>query len=155
MTCHIDRCYNPIKALGLCANHYREHLMEARRRTGDLCSMEGCKKPRYCRGLCKAHDTARRKAAPGPLPPVPPSTSYGAVHIRVRRARGPASSHPCARCGWPEASGWAYDREDPDEVRGWVHGPKGGMRTWSLDLDHYLPLCITCHLALDREREGQ
>lgn len=74
-----------------------------------------------------------------------PSTSYHAVHHRLRRTRGPASAQLCA-CG-NRASAWAYDRSDLNELTEWVKG--GGKVIYSADLERYQPMCTPCHHTLD------
>ena len=73
---------------------------------------------------------------------------------RLRRWRGKASTFTCP-CGAPAAE-WAYDHADPDELI----GEKNGRPVpYSLYLDHYRPLCQSCHKRLDqradRERDGK
>lgn len=70
---------------------------------------------------------------------------YTGAHYRLVARRGRASEHPCAHCGKP-ADEWAYDGEDPDErrnTRGRDDAP------FSLDPDHYMPLCMLCHRRFD------
>ena len=148
MTCSIEGCQTKASKSKLC----HRHLMEARRASGDLCKFPDCPQPRHKNGYCAAHELAARQGRE--LVPVrrwwSGTLSYSAAHARVRRLYGPADTYPCAGgCGWPAAQ-WAYDHKDPDAIRGMVKGRKGGMRTWSADPAHYLPLCRTCHLALDR-----
>lgn len=73
----------------------------------------------------------------------PAHVSYGAAHGRVHKARGPASDYPCVRCGG-QARDWAYDHADPDvryDVQ--IHSP------FSLDPNHYQPMCVQCHRRFD------
>jgi hypothetical protein len=65
-------------------------------------------------------------------------TSYHAVHMRLRRAFGPAKDRACAKCGAP-AHHWAFDQA-------------GGL-PYSEDLSRYRPLCRSCHLSEDLRRE--
>lgn len=73
---------------------------------------------------------------------------YTAIHGRLAATRGKPSEHPCTHC--PEvAQEWAYDHADPDErrnLRGRDDGP------YSLNLDHYITLCVCCHRKLDNGR---
>lgn len=66
---------------------------------------------------------------------------YRGAHRRVDAARGKAVEHGCSHCS-NGAYNWAYDHEDPDEV-------DDGSRTYSLNPDHYLPLCKRCHQKFD------
>jgi hypothetical protein len=74
------------------------------------------------------------------------SLTYSAVHQRLWKQRGKAALHPCAICGGP-ATEWAYDHKDPNEVIGPEY--HGLIVTYSLDLDHYRPLCRSCHRKED------
>ena len=78
---------------------------------------------------------------------------YRTAHARVQTARGKASNYLCAQeCG-AQAAQWAYDHSDPNELYDWVRRPEG---TWveapfSLNVDHYTPMCIPCHTSHDRQ----
>lgn len=62
--------------------------------------------------------------------------SYGAVHARLKSARGPASSHRCA-CG-RRARHWSYSRECPEEQ--WSEsGP------FCEHPSCYVPACVSCN----------
>ncbi|UXA19503.1 hypothetical protein [Mycobacterium sp. SMC-4] len=68
--------------------------------------------------------------------------SSGAVHYRVRKARGPAASWSCVDCARP-AEHWSDDHMDPNEKSDPEEGP------YSLDIDHYFPRCVRCHKRFD------
>lgn len=72
--------------------------------------------------------------------------SYRAAHNRVRKEHGSASTHLCVSCGGP-AKHWAYDHEDPDQVRD-VDG-----RTYSTKTTHYRAMCPACHVDFDMNPE--
>ena len=80
--------------------------------------------------------------------------TYRSVHRRLDQQRGPAHTHPCARCGRPAAE-WAYDGRDRREVYDLppiappLFAARRSPRRYSLDPAHYLPLCRTCHRDLD------
>lgn len=74
------------------------------------------------------------------------STRYNAVHERLRQTKGSASAHRCAGGCGRQAEEWAYDRSDPNEVTDTRHGV---LVRHSADLDHYQPMCRTCHRRLD------
>jgi hypothetical protein len=74
--------------------------------------------------------------------------TYDGVHARLRQHRGPAKDQWCVRCGGP-ALHWAYDHRDAGEV---IDGKTG--LTYSLNEDHYLPMCAACHLQDDRDHRG-
>lgn len=67
--------------------------------------------------------------------------TYEAVHKQLRRWRGKAREHPCTHCG-DAARHWALIGESK-----WAD-PSG--HPYTDDLDAYTPLCVACHLALDR-----
>jgi hypothetical protein len=64
-------------------------------------------------------------------------TCYAQAHEAVFEARGKASDYPCAKCGGP-ARDWSYDYQDPEQLVEDRH-------PYSLDVDHYLPMCRLCH----------
>ncbi|WP_153175994.1 hypothetical protein [Streptomyces sp. E2N171] len=66
--------------------------------------------------------------------------SYRAIHQRLRRLNGPASHHACDWCG-RTADHWAYNHADENEIY--------AERLWSLDPEHYRPMCRKCHQRLD------
>jgi hypothetical protein len=68
--------------------------------------------------------------------------SYTQSHIRVHRLRGRAVEHQCQHCD-RQAAEWAYDHADPDALT----SAKG--QAYSLDPEHYLPLCRSCHRKFD------
>lgn len=116
------------------------------------CPIPGC--PNTGRGrdaLCDAHyRRQRRHGTPQPEKPVrrvgidPPC--YGAAHVAVARALGPATAHLCEfGCGKP-AQNWAYDHLDPDEL----HSEKG--YPYSTDVCHYFPTCASDHKMWDLHR---
>lgn len=78
--------------------------------------------------------------------------SYMAVHHRLWRTRGRAKGKPClGGCGGV-ADQWAYMHTDPNEVTGPTKAGREDARVYSLDLDHYSPLCYPCHVRLDQPR---
>ena len=74
---------------------------------------------------------------------------YGSAQELVKGRRGAARLHACDSCG-QRADEWSYNGDDPDEITGtW----KGRPARWSLNPDHYTPLCVPCHRAKDFRRE--
>jgi hypothetical protein len=60
-----------------------------------------------------------------------------------------ASEHACVHCS-RRAQEWAYDHNDPDER---VNPPDARDRgPFSLKVEHYLPLCKSCHRRFDYRR---
>lgn len=95
----------------------------------EQCIIADCDRPQKCRGWCAKHYP---------------------THQRVKRLRGRAADHQCTHCQ-SAADQWAYDNEDPNEIR----NAKG--QRYSLDPARYLPLCTPCHAKFDaeyRERNG-
>ena len=113
------------------------------------CRIPDCDKPVFIkkRGLCKSHYKRWVKYGDPTSTGRPASTTYNAVHLRLKARRGNASTHPCARCGAP-AIHWAYDNAAPDELIAEGIGP------YSTDLSHYEPLCRLCHSAQDGARRA-
>lgn len=74
------------------------------------------------------------------------SASYAAVHRRLVKKYGPASSYKCVDCAVP-AQQWAYDRQDPAELL--ADGLSRYPLPYSLDLEHYDPRCTSCHKKFD------
>ena len=69
--------------------------------------------------------------------------TYGAIHRRLGRERGPARDYPCVDCG-RAAEAWSYARPDPVDERADRRGCP-----YSLDLSRYDPRCRSCHVRLD------
>lgn len=119
------------------------------RNSGHGCSVDGCPRAAERKGWCERHyRRAYRNGDPVARPPrtVPPSTTYGAAHMRVTRALGRAADLPCVDCGEP-AFQWSYDGLDPDEAEATVNGSEV---TYSHKPEHYWPRCVACHRAYDR-----
>lgn len=165
-TCKIDGCeQSSVIRRGFCSTHYSRWRL-----TGDAgaaavilngkqgCSIADCDRPHSGLGYCHLHWQRLKRYGdplhvpawkPRPLALGPESpkwkgddAGYPAIHCRVKRERGRASSHVCEHCGKP-AKHWAYDHQDPEE-RSSPEGP------YSLDPARYVPLCVGCHNRLDR-----
>jgi len=136
------------------AREYNRLAREKRKAAPQPCSVEDCGKGRAPEGgsLCSAHRTRQKRT--GSVGDTYTRTrggddiTYEGAHIRLRKARGKARSHDCARCGEP-AREWAFIHGSPNprpagnRADGKPHGP------WSLDLSHYEPLCALCHRNID------
>jgi hypothetical protein len=70
---------------------------------------------------------------------------YTAAHARVVAQRGKPDEYPCAHCGG-QATEWAYDHSDPNELRNHTGRDDG---PFSLDAQRYMPLCVPCHRRFD------
>lgn len=111
-----------------------------------VCKVSECQDPPGGHGLCTVHyERARRK---GWLDIRPKGAwSYSGAHSRVHRAWGRASNFKCVKCG-KQAAEWAYDHLDPDEIKQ-DHGFHAGYY-FSQKIEHYHPMCLSCHYYLDR-----
>jgi hypothetical protein len=106
--------------------------------------------------MCVSHYRRwQRYGTPGAVEILPqggkvPRPSYNTAHRRVRRARGAARTHQCARCTSP-AQEWAYDHADPNELHERVKVRRGHTRVlaYSADPARYLPLCLSDHIRFD------
>lgn len=110
-----------------------------------MCSIEGCgRSGRLVRGWCLRHYNRWHKWGDPNYVEYPrgDGTSYVQCHIRVHKTRGRAAEHQCRHCD-RQAAEWAYDHTDPDELT----SDKG--QAYSLDPEHYLPLCRSCHRKFD------
>jgi hypothetical protein len=159
-TCSIDGCErNDRMKRGWCDMHWQRwrkngdplRLARAERFAAQptTCSVEGCDEPRKSRGWCKAHylrwfrrggDVATRIYRERQQ-----IVGYQAVHARLRRDRGLASAFICEHCE-NQALQWAYDHDDPEESSQFI---AGRSLTYSLDSQHYIPLCAACHKTFD------
>ncbi len=151
-TCSVEGCENTRVAWGWCDKHYRrwkrygDPLGVAVRSTR-TCSIEGCDNPHEARGWCSKH-YQRWQVHGDPEMSLVDLNSYGAVHARIRRLRGPARAHRCYYCGDPAAE-WSYDHADAEELIGLN---EGRYIRYSTDLERYVPACRTCHRRIDRWR---
>ncbi|AIT13145.1 HNH endonuclease [Mycobacterium phage Ruotula] len=169
-TCTLDFCDRPYRSNGLCEGHYyqarRGRPLKPLRITRHHqpvppCTVVGCdiEAVSHDRPMCAKHEmrvirhgdpnTLKwniRKGADNPNWGGD-SVGYGAVHERLRNYRGPASAHLCVDCDGPAAH-WAYDYECPDE-RDSPSGP------YSTSMDHYRPMCATCHKRFDNFKSGR
>ena len=75
---------------------------------------------------------------------VMPSDENKLHHERLRRMRGKASTHECIACGGPGYD-WAYQYSDPSPLT----DQSGAV--YSLNMDHYAPMCRKCHKHLDHK----
>lgn len=160
--CSVLGCDRESSSRGWCATHYSRW-----RRTGEVgsaevaikglrreCSVDGCLRDATSRGMCGMHYLRiLRKGTLEITPRSGPghqrwsdrdSLTYDAAHDRVKRSRGPASSHACAQCEGP-AEDWAYQHMADDPLIDDIGRP------YSDDLDDYAPMCRACHRALDMQ----
>ena len=162
--CSVVGCARASRAGGMCTPHYRRvrktgspgpAAIERREPRPPLCSLPGCDRPTHARGLCGTHydralatgstDDPVHKTGPEHAAWRGDDAGYAAVHQRLKRIRGKASDHEC-ECGSP-AKHWAYDHTCPNEK--WATR-RGREVPYSTDLNHYQPMCLPCHVAIDR-----
>lgn len=119
--------------LGWCQTHYHRWW-----RTGDPL---GLKQPLHAKGS----DAVTWQGD---------NITYRTAHTRLTRSRGKASQHNCQHCG-NQAYQWAYDKQDPDEKRGTIRGWGDADHevVYSAKLEHYVPLCRSCHRSFDHPRK--
>jgi hypothetical protein len=154
-TCSIAGCGRRFAAHDLCLMHYKRKQrngdpLKLVKQAGGPCAVEGCDRVYEAKGFCKLH--YRRWMSHGdPLTVLPTGgwtgddATYLAFHVRQRKVRGLAENHLCG-CG-ARADEWAYDHADPDERQQTI-----GKYTmpYSLDMDHYSPMCHSCHRRFDK-----
>lgn len=157
MVCVIEGCERERYSgkYGWCSKHYQQWWAENSVR--DACDVAECQEPKIAKGFCAVHAARMRRTGTTDLVGRRKGAdnymwggddvSYGAVHLRLRRSRGPAKELACMACGGA-ASQWAYDHCDPDEKQS-DRGP------YSTNLDHYQALCTPCHKMFDLERLGK
>jgi hypothetical protein len=116
-----------------------------------MCSVEGCEGKHKARGWCYKHWKRWLRRGGDPRERIHrwrgKEVGYHAAHDRVRAEKGRACDYPCGVCGDPAAH-WAYDHSDLDER--WSIETKFYRFTYSLDANHYQPMCRTCHRRADR-----
>lgn len=167
--CSVVGCDTRARARGWCNSHY-----ERWRKTGSVgdapirhfrtererCSVVGCDRPYKAAGFCDLH--WKRNDKHGNPHHVEVQTlkaganawkadvTYAGAHRRLERYRGRAVGQACVDCAGP-AHQWAYDHADPDERTELV----GGYRVpFSVNPDHYRPMCRSCHKRFDLGRHG-
>jgi len=162
-TCAVDECERPARSRGWCQAHYFRWRRNGEPGSAELqtrgqprpCSVDGCESDRDAQGLCSKHyqrfqkwgtpdfvgDRVRGEAHPQWKDD---DIGYGTAHERTRAVRGSASGYRCCECG-AAAAQWAYDHEDPDERA-------SDMGRYSVNPDHYRPMCVPCHKRFDLAR---
>jgi hypothetical protein len=160
----VPGCDGQLFGRGLCSGHYQRLqktgnigtvAIASRRLALTQCNVEGCDRISSARRLCGAHYARLRRAGDVGSSVIGTNSrsdaiSYKTVHRRVLNDRGPARGHQCFICNDRVAAQWAYDHSDPGEKLDTARQLK-----FSIDPEHYIPLCIRCHKAFDREMRSK
>lgn len=80
-----------------------------------------------------------------------PMSAYAVVHYLLRQHQGPASDRRCVECD-RMARHWAYDHEDVFERLDVSTTPP---LIFSVNFDHYQPMCQPCHWRLDNANRAR
>lgn len=79
--------------------------------------------------------------------------SYRSMHSYIQLKKGKASDYPCSNSSCNKrAVHWAYDGLDPDQV---FEVPESRTHPYSYDLNHYTPMCSTCHNQYDHKMRAK
>lgn len=79
----------------------------------------------------------------------PRPKTYDQVHHGLQWVFGPASQHLCISCG-EQASDWAYQYTAGDKEQKSETGSP-----YSDDLNHYAPMCRSCHRSFDIQNDPE
>lgn len=162
-TCSVNGCERSLTkhdARGMCQAHYLRWKTNGdpgpalikEYSSNRICAVEGCIKKAKSRGLCNGHyQRWLTKGSSGNSPLAPYTINkggheYSTTHMRTSKIKGAASLNQCDHCHDRQAQQWAYDHEDSDEVTAYIGE---SLLVFSLDPDHYIPLCIKCHRKFD------
>lgn len=123
-----------------------------RRENMPECPVEGCQSRQMARGLCITH--YKRAFVTGALKrtrtlPLKDKVSYNGAHQRVKQFRGLSEQYTCEHCD-KQATQWALDHRNATELL--VEKQGYSWLKYSLNIDDYIPLCTTCHVAFDGTR---
>ena len=105
----------------------------------DTCHIENCRNAEHKYGMCLGHYGRWWRYGD----PYYADDGYYAAHKKVRATKGQPSDHQCAGCVVKRGAQWAYDHRDPNAEVG-----SNGLE-YSIIVDHYIPLCISCHKKFD------
>ena len=156
----------------VCRGHYSRHHrygtfgsaeIRPKREKRQTCVVDGCTElDEGLAGYCPKHATRWRRHRDVSTVIEPESRAvkrgdehpqwggdgitYGGMHIRVRRERGPASRYECVDCGQPSFH-WSYNRRGGSAER--VGETAGYKAAYSVRADDYVPRCVPCHKRFD------
>lgn len=159
--CTLPGCDKKTVARGYCTMHYQRWRTygdpgepEPRKVSGQTtCRVEGCGSQADSRHLCFKHYKRWQMFGDEGITRISERDpehmlSYRGAHRRVEAERGAAGDYPCQECG-KRASEWAYNHEDEAELHGY-HG--NHLMAFSLSPNFYVPMCVPCHRAFDKEK---
>lgn len=165
--CSVDNCDRASVALGLCSGHYQRQRsgkdmaaplrVRASHKPDLRCTADGCGREVLvaARMLCQAHYKRwqRTGVIGGDLRPTyaGDQMNYRRAHELLTLARGKASDCDCAECG-ATADEWAYDHADPAELLMPQDATQHAGFAYSLNFEHYQPMCRSCHRIADLNR---
>lgn len=115
------------------------------------CKIDECFRKARSRGFCSMHYNRWRRTGNPSVKGVANfkgnNARYLAVHVRLRKMYGQPNIHLCISCFKP-ATEWAYLHlgEIKYDFVGGVTVP------YSTNLDHYGPMCGSCHTRMDKGR---
>jgi len=89
---------------------------------------------------------ARRGRTPHNVGVFRGTNQYHTTHLHLKNERGRAAQYACDHCG-QSAAEWAYIAEGAAER---LLTPTG--MEYSMNLQDYAPLCVSCHRRYDKER---
>lgn len=160
--CKIDGCERESAGRGWCKTHWgrwRKHgdplivkVAGTDYRVKGTCKAPDCRRQHHSHDFCTMHLVRWQKNGDptvvgerGGRPLKGDIPTWGAIHRRLSRTRGPARNHDCVDCGGP-AREWSYNGKDDGELMG-----KSGRFevAFSENLDNYEPRCCSCHRKFD------
>lgn len=94
----------------------------------------------------RSEETKARMRVARNARPLAEWVTYEAAHYRIRGELGSAREHECIGCGKP-ANEWALQHESVGEI---FKSPEG--KPYSLNAEDYKPMCHSCHIRMDKNR---
>lgn len=121
------------------------------------CIVNNCESEYYIRkGMCNKHyKHNHRYGDPLIAKHNTDNISYSGMHFRVRHHRGKASLFDCCndQC-IKQARQWAMKQEAKRKIKTTLFDGRNNKAReveYALDIEDYIPLCITCHNLYDKK----
>jgi hypothetical protein len=156
MLCDIVPCGKKVKTKRMCDMHYqRVRKIGSPYLPKKVCSEPNCDTKHFGKGYCEKHYLRMRRRGTLELPHQPPGhdfPQYNTLHLRIYKARGAASEHPCVDCG-EQAQEWAYNHSGAEEYLAWSQTDDKYYPA-SNDIYQYEPRCKSCHNTFDGRTNG-